>query len=92
MALAAAAASDDYSEETIQKAIAKCNESPTELDLAASGMENSDQLQLCMGLAIFAIAKAIGDLDDDKSKQEAQKTGLAARLEEMQKKAEDLKK
>lgn len=87
IALAAAAAADEYSEETIKKAIEKCNDLPTEINLTAMGMDKSDSLQLCMGLALFALAKAIRESDDSKSKEEAKKTGLAERLEKLESEA-----
>ena len=66
-ALASMMLSDTIPQEKIDAAVKQCEEQPTELDLGdlskKSGQDNSDVQALAMGMAIFAIAKAIENQD-----------------------------
>ena len=66
VALAAMVASDDYSEEVIEKATKACEENPVELDLTKGSIssalgDKSDLQAFNMGLALIAIATKISE-------------------------------
>lgn len=62
VALASMLLSDDMEQETIDAAVKRCEETPTELDMKLfaekSGSDKSDLQAFSMGLAICAIAMA----------------------------------
>ena len=64
-ALASMMLSDDVEQERIDAAVKKCEEQPTEIDMAdlakQTGSDNSDLQAFNMGLAIVAIGKALGE-------------------------------
>ena len=57
--------SDDVKHERIDAAVKKCEEQPTEIDMAdlakQTGCDNSDIQAFNMGLAIVAIGKVLGE-------------------------------
>ena len=75
VALAAMVASDDYSEEVIEKATKACEENPVELDLTAGGLssalgDKSDLQAFNMGLALIAIATKIDEQKKEQKKED----------------------
>lgn len=73
VALAAMVASDDFSEEVIEKATKACEENPVELDLTAGGFssalfDKSDLQAFNMGLAIIAIVTKINEQEKEQKK------------------------
>lgn len=66
-AFASMTLSDTLPQEKIDAAVKQCEEQPTEVDLGdvlkTSGQDNSDVQFFAMGMAIFAITKAIEKQD-----------------------------
>ena len=75
VALASMLLSDDMKQETIDAAVKRCEETPTELDMKLfaekSGSDKSDIQALNMGLAICAIAIAAEKLENESKEEDS---------------------
>lgn len=76
-ALASMMLSDNVEQERIDAAVKKCEEQPTEIDMAdlakQTDSDNSDLQALNMGLAIIAIGKALGEQKKEEQQESADK-------------------
>ena len=79
--------SKDHEEPRIKAAAAKCKEEPTEIP-AKQLEDNEEATQMFLAFALMGLALRIDELPNE----EQPKSGLAARLEEMQKQAEAMRK
>lgn len=76
-ALASMMLSDEVKQERIDAAVKKCEEQPTEIDMAdlvkQTGSDNSDLQAFNMCLAIIAIGKALGEQEKEEQQESADK-------------------
>ena len=75
VALASMLLSDDMKQETIDAAVKRCEETPTELDMklfaAKARSSNSDLQAFNMGLAICAIGMAVEKLKNESKEEDS---------------------